>query len=125
MGAPGTGQVGALDDLNAEEKYESMKVHMNTVAGNEALVQRRREALPRRGVLRAEPGPDKDQHPRQRARRPGKLPLHSGGVAHRLLHSQHEDYADLMVPLLLSPELDAHSGALFNARAQPIERSEG
>ena len=38
MGFPGTGQLGALDDLNAEKKYESMKVHMTTVAGNEALV---------------------------------------------------------------------------------------
>ena len=38
MGYPGTGNIGNVDDLNAEKSYKSMSVHMNTVAGNEALV---------------------------------------------------------------------------------------
>lgn len=35
MGYPGTGQAGTLGDLNAEQSYKAMGVHMNTVAGNE------------------------------------------------------------------------------------------
>lgn len=36
---PGAGQAGQLGDLNAEKAYSAMAVHMQTVAGNEALVQ--------------------------------------------------------------------------------------
>jgi NAD(P)-dependent dehydrogenase (short-subunit alcohol dehydrogenase family) len=38
MGFPGAGEHGDVDDLNAERGYDAMKVHMNTVAGNEVLV---------------------------------------------------------------------------------------
>ena len=35
---PGAGQAGTLGDLNAEKSYSAWPVHMQTVAGNEALV---------------------------------------------------------------------------------------
>lgn len=35
---PGAGQTGKLGDLNAEKAYSAMGVHMQTVAGNEAVV---------------------------------------------------------------------------------------
>lgn len=38
MGFPGTDQLGTIDNLNQEKGYSTMKAHMNTVAGNEALV---------------------------------------------------------------------------------------
>lgn len=38
MGYPGAGQVGNIDDLNAEKSYSAMPAHLNTVAGNEMLV---------------------------------------------------------------------------------------
>lgn len=38
MGFPGTNQKGDPTDLNAERAYAAMETHMNTVAGNEALV---------------------------------------------------------------------------------------
>lgn len=38
MAYPGSGQIGTPDDLNAEQSYKAMAVHMNTVAGNEILV---------------------------------------------------------------------------------------
>jgi hypothetical protein len=38
MGFPGTGALGGPTDHNAGRSYQSMPVHMNTVAGNEILV---------------------------------------------------------------------------------------
>lgn len=35
---PGASQSGKLGDLNAEKSYSAMGIHMQTVAGNEALV---------------------------------------------------------------------------------------
>ena len=38
MGYPGVGAMGDPEDLNCEKSYGAMRAHMNTVAGNEALV---------------------------------------------------------------------------------------
>jgi hypothetical protein len=46
MGYPGAGQIGTCDDLNAEKSYKAIKVHMNTVAGNEMLVLDAAEQCP-------------------------------------------------------------------------------
>ena len=126
MGAPGTGQVGALDDLNAEQKYESMKVHMNTVAGNEALVHVAAKRYPGVAFFGLNPGLIKTNIRANVLGGQGSFRFKAVESLIGFFTPSTEDYADLMVPLLLSPEsLDAHSGALFNARARPIERSEG
>ncbi|MEV4453952.1 Rossmann-fold NAD(P)-binding domain-containing protein [Streptomyces mirabilis] len=46
MGAPGTGNIGDPDDLNAEKGYKSFVSHSNTVAGNEMLVLAGPDRLP-------------------------------------------------------------------------------
>ena len=125
MGAPGTGHVGALDDLNAEQKYESMKVHMNTVAGNEALVHVAAKRYPGVAFFGLNPGLIKTNIRANVLGGQGSFRFKAVESLIGFFTPSTEDYADLMVPLLLSPELDAHSGALFNARARPIERSEG
>jgi NAD(P)-dependent dehydrogenase (short-subunit alcohol dehydrogenase family) len=57
MGFPGTGQLGEpVDDLNAERSYDAMKVHMNTVAGNEMLVLDGAWRYPALGVFGLNPG---------------------------------------------------------------------
>ena len=126
MGFPGTGQVGTrLDDLNAEQRYESMPVHMNTVAGNEALVHVASKRWPGAAFFGLNPGLIKTNI---------RANVLGGNASFRfkaveafigMVTPSAEQYAERMVPLLLSPQLDQHSGALFNNKARPIERTEG
>lgn len=58
MGYPGTGQIGLLDDLNADSSYGPMAVHMNmnTVAGNEAFVLNAAKLYPSVNFFGLNPG---------------------------------------------------------------------
>ena len=125
MGMPGTGQVGTLDDLNAEKSYQAMPVHMNTVAGNEALVNVAAKRWPGAAFFGLNPGMVKTNI---------RANVLGGNASFRfkmveafigMLTQTPEQYAERLVPLLLSPDLDRHSGALFNNKAQPIERTPG
>jgi NAD(P)-dependent dehydrogenase (short-subunit alcohol dehydrogenase family) len=51
MAFPGTEQAGNPDDLNSERVYRQIPVHMNTVAGNEALVLHAARAYPQLRVF--------------------------------------------------------------------------
>jgi len=65
MGAPGHGQTGNLNDLNAEKAYRVMTAHLNTVAGNEMLVLDAAERYPAPCRVRAQPRSGQEQHPQQ------------------------------------------------------------
>ncbi len=98
---------------------------MNTVAGNEALVQVAARRYPGATFFGLNPGLIKTNI---RANVLGG----SASVRFKVVESligfftpTAETYADRMVPLLLSPELDVNSGALFNAKGRPIEPSNG
>lgn len=119
MGFPGAGQTGDADDLNAERSYDAMKVHMNTVAGNEMLVLDRAANDARVRTFGLNPGLVKTKI---RANYLG-----DGSLGHRvaefligLFTQTPEQYAARVVPLLFAPELEARSGAMFGARGQAI-----
>lgn len=120
MGFPGTGQVGEpIDDLNAERRYDAMKVHMNTVAGNEILVLDAARRYPELGAYGLNPGLIKTNI---RANYLGE-----GSLKHRLAETfiglftwSPERYAERIAPLLFAPELDARTGIMFNQKGLAI-----
>lgn len=124
MGFPGTGNLGDPDDLNAERGYDAMKAHMNTVAGNEALVLDSKERYPGISFFGLNPGLVKTSI---RANYLGE-----GSLLHRvaelfigLLMPTPEQYAARVLPLFVAPELSGRSGAMFGKKGQAILPSDG
>lgn len=124
MGYPGTGQLGTPDDLNSDRAYKVMAAHMNTVAGNEALVVNSAHRYPDLGVFGLNPGLIKSSI---RSNLMG-----ADSLKHRIMEwligklaPSADDYAARILPLLVSPDLDQRSGVFFNRKAQAILPSEG
>jgi NAD(P)-dependent dehydrogenase (short-subunit alcohol dehydrogenase family) len=124
MGFPGAGNVGSLDDLNAEKSYAMMAVHMNTVAGNEMLVLDSAKRYPHASFFGLNPGII-------RSNIRSNL-LGEGSFKHRaaewligLLSTSAETYAERLAPLLVSPDLEGHSGAMFDRKGFAILPSQG
>jgi NAD(P)-dependent dehydrogenase (short-subunit alcohol dehydrogenase family) len=119
MGFPGIGQTGRLDDLNAEKSYGRWAVHMNTVAGNEMLVLDAAKRYPNASFFGLNPGFIKTNI---------RTYLFGGDtVLYRftewmmgLVASSPESYAERLTPLLVSPDLEGHSGAMFDRKGQAI-----
>ncbi len=124
MGYPGAGQLGDPSDLNATRAYKAMGAHMNTVAGNEALVLDTAKRYPHLSAIGLNPGLVKTSI---RDNFLGKGSLKSGVMETLIgwLTPSPQQYAERIVPLLISPDIDRHSGALFNNKALAILRSEG
>jgi NAD(P)-dependent dehydrogenase (short-subunit alcohol dehydrogenase family) len=124
VGFPGSGQAGTLGDLNAERSYQAMAVHMNTVAGNEMLVLDAARRYPQARFFGLNPGLIKTSI---RDNFLGKGSLRSR-VTETLIGwftPTAEAYAERIAPLLLAPDLEAHSGALFDRKGEPIVPSPG
>jgi NAD(P)-dependent dehydrogenase (short-subunit alcohol dehydrogenase family) len=123
-GYPGTGQIGNPDDLNAERAYKPFAQHMNTVAGNEILVLDAARRYPHLNVYGVNPGLVKTN-------------IRSNFMGHHkfvfsllegiigLLTPSPAQYASRMTPLLVSPDIEPHGGALFDQKARAILPSEG
>jgi NAD(P)-dependent dehydrogenase (short-subunit alcohol dehydrogenase family) len=119
MGYPGTGQAGKLDDLNAEKSYSSMAAHMNTVVGNEMLVLDSAKRYPNASFFGLNPGLIKTNI---RSNLVG-----ADTLRHRLMEwiiglvtPSPENYAERLTPLLVSPDLEGHSGAMFDRKGFAI-----
>jgi NAD(P)-dependent dehydrogenase (short-subunit alcohol dehydrogenase family) len=119
MGYPGTGQAGTVDDLNAEKSYGAMRVHMNTVAGNEMLVLDAAKRYPSVTFFGLNPGLIKTNI-RNNFLGEGSLKSRLAEWMIGLMTPSAETYAEQMAPLLVSPDLEAHSGAMFDRKGQPI-----
>lgn len=124
MGFPGTENLGDPTDLNAERSYAAFPVHMNTVAGNEALVVDYARRYPNVGFYGLNPGLIKTNI---RANFLGE-----GSWTHRLAETvlgwftpTPERYASTMVPVLVAPELEARTAVMFGKKGHPILVSEG
>lgn len=124
MGYPGTGQAGKPGDLNAEQAYSAMGVHMNTVAGNEMLVLDSATRHPNFNVYGLNPGLIKTGI-RSNFLGANKFlfSLIEGLIG--LVMPTADTYARRIAPLLLAPQLESRSGALFNNKAKAILPSPG
>jgi NAD(P)-dependent dehydrogenase (short-subunit alcohol dehydrogenase family) len=119
MGYPGTGQAGMLDNLNGEKSYRATPVHMNTVAGNEMLVLDAAKRYPNVNVFGLNPGLLKTEI---RNNFLGEGTLRSRVVEWMIgmVNPSVETYAERLTPLLVSPDLEAHSGAMFDQKGNAI-----
>ena len=120
MGFPGTDQKAAVDDLNAEKKYDAMPQHMNTVAGNEALVLDAAVRYPNLGFFGLNPGLIKTNIRSNVLGGEGSLKHRFVEFFIGLLMISAEKYAERVTPLLVSPDLDGCSPAMFNQKALAI-----
>ncbi len=118
MGFPGTGQAGTLDDLNTEKSYSAFPVHMNTVAGNEALVIDAMKRYPHARFFGLNPGLHKTDIRKNWTGGTLKSRLMEWMIG--LLTASPETYAERIAPLLVSPDLEAHNGAMFDQKGNPI-----
>lgn len=124
MGFPGAGNLGDPSDLNAERSYAAMAVHMNTVAGNEAIVLHAKQHYPHLDVFGLNPGLVKTSIRSNL--------LGAGSLKHRLVEGliglitpTPEGYARRIAPLLVAPELEGRSGAMFGKKGSAILPSAG
>ncbi|WP_453954253.1 SDR family NAD(P)-dependent oxidoreductase [Bradyrhizobium sp. USDA 377] len=118
MGFPGTEQKANVDDLNSERSYKRFAAHSNTVAGNEVLVLDAARRFPDIDVFGLNPGFVKTNI---RANLLGSRALLA--VAEWLtsfMMVEPEIYAERLLPLLVSRDLDGRSGAMFDNRARAI-----
>jgi NAD(P)-dependent dehydrogenase (short-subunit alcohol dehydrogenase family) len=123
MGFPGTDNKGDIEDLNAERSYEAMRVHMNTVAGNEALVLEFARRYPAMDFYGLNPGLIRTKI---RSNYFGE-----GSLKHRLMEwfvgmvmMSANQYAQRMVPVLLSPSLEGRTPVMFNQKGVAIHPSQ-
>jgi NAD(P)-dependent dehydrogenase (short-subunit alcohol dehydrogenase family) len=119
MGFPGSGQAGTLDDLNAEKSYKAMPVHMNTVAGNEMLVLDAAKRYPHATFFGLNPGLIKTNI-RDNFLGEGTLKSRFAEWMIGLLSQSAETYAEKLTPLLVSPDLESHSGAMFDRKGSAV-----
>jgi NAD(P)-dependent dehydrogenase (short-subunit alcohol dehydrogenase family) len=123
MGFPGTNAAGDIDDLNSEKKYGSMSTHMNTVAGNEALVVDAARRYPQLNIFGLNPGIIRTNIRSNILGGTGSARFRIVEGLIGLFNISAEEYARRLVPLFFSTELEAASGALFNRTPAVIARS--
>jgi NAD(P)-dependent dehydrogenase (short-subunit alcohol dehydrogenase family) len=124
MGYPGAGQIGTCDDLNAEKSYKAIKVHMNTVAGNEMLVLDAAKQYPNATFFGLNPGVIKTNIRNNY--------LGEGSLKSRVVEGligwvtpSADTYAQRITPLLFTPDIEENSGTIFNNKGQAILPTEG
>ena len=127
MGFPGSNNSKIkIDDLNAEKSYEGGfgDVHMTTVAGNEALVLHYAQKESGVSFFGLNPGLINTGIRGNMYTGWMKMlePIAEGMIG--LFNPSPTSYAAKMVPLFFAGNLDEHSGAMFNPKAQPVKASE-
>jgi hypothetical protein len=124
MGYPGTGQLGTPDDFNSERSYGVMAAHMNTVAGNEALVLDAAARHAHATFFGLNPGLIKTNI-RDNLFGKGSLKSRAMESLIGLFSPSPEQYAARIAPLFFTPDIERHSGAMFNRKGEAIEASAG
>ena len=122
MGFPGSNQSASIDDLNSERTYKTMVAHINTVIGNEALVLDSAKRYPHINFYGLNPGLIKTNI---RSNTLGKDSIKFRIIESLvgLLSQSPETYAESVIPLLFTPEIEGHNGAMFNRKALAIHPS--
>lgn len=124
MGYPGTGNIGQAEDINSERSYKAMPAHMNTVAGNEMLVLDGAFRYKQAVFFGLNPGLIKTNI---RDNFFGKDSLKSRMAEWLIgkLTPSADDYAQRITPLLFSPDIAQHNGAMFDNKGRAILASAG
>jgi NAD(P)-dependent dehydrogenase (short-subunit alcohol dehydrogenase family) len=118
MGFPGTEQRADVGDLNSERSYKRFAAHSNTVAGNEVLVLEAARRFADVDVFGLNPGFVKTDI---RANLFGSRALVSLiNWLTSFMMVEPDAYAERLVPLLVSPDLNGRSGVMFNNKAEAI-----
>lgn len=125
MGYPGGGQIGSPDDLNAERSYGSFAVHMNTVAGNEMLVLDAVGRYPNANFFGLNPGIVRTNIRANRLGGPDALRFRVVEWLIGLFSPTPETYAERVAPLLVTPDIETRSGAMFDHHGRAIRPSAG
>ena len=119
MGFPGAGQIGKLDDLNAEKKYAAIAAHMTGVAGNEMLVLDSAHRYPNVSFFGLNPGGVKSNI-RSNWLGANSLKYRLFEFVMGLFSKSADTYAERIAPLLVSSDLEGHSGAMFDPKGFAI-----
>ncbi|HSL28715.1 MAG TPA: hypothetical protein VK900_05895, partial [Anaerolineales bacterium] len=124
MGMPGSNAQGSIEDLNSEKTFSPMPAHMNTVAGNEALVLYGAGQYPDINVYGLNPGLIKSNiRSNMSGGQDSRRHRITEGII-GLLTMSADTYARRIVPLLFSMDIESASGAFFNHKAIAIFPSE-
>jgi NAD(P)-dependent dehydrogenase (short-subunit alcohol dehydrogenase family) len=124
MGFPGTGQKGDVENLNAENSYSRWATHMNTVAGNEILVLDAARRHSNATFFGLNPGFISTNIRSNLFGGKGLLYSVVEGLT-GLLAPSAEGYAKRIAPLLVSPDIETRSGAMFDSKGRAILPSGG
>jgi NAD(P)-dependent dehydrogenase (short-subunit alcohol dehydrogenase family) len=125
MGYPGQGEKGNPGDLNSEQKYASFATHMNTVAGNEALVLDAAKRWPQAKFFGLNPGLIKTNIRANALGGNTSVRFKAIEFLIGLTMMSAERYAEVTVPVLASRDLASLTGVMFNQKGKPIVGSEG
>ncbi|MEM5717746.1 hypothetical protein AAGC89_04445 [Proteus mirabilis] len=123
MAYPGGGQKGTPEDLNAERSYKVLAQHMNTVAGNEILVLDAVKRYPNLDSFGLNPGLVKTNIRNNFFGKSRFFGMIEGLIG--MLNPTPEQYAARIVPLLVTPDIEGRSGAMFDKKGQAIQASVG
>ena len=122
MGLPGSNQKGTPDNFNSEGSYSLLTAHANTVIANEALVLDGAVRYPKVNFYRLSPGIIKSGITTGT--------LGDGSFLFKLqqmlvgaLFQSADEYAERILPLLVSPDIEDYSGAMFGRHGDPIHAS--
>ncbi|MDQ3239399.1 MAG: SDR family NAD(P)-dependent oxidoreductase [bacterium] len=123
-GFPGTNQTGNPDDLNAQKSYSAMPVHMNTVAGNEILVLDSAKRYSNATFFGMNPGLIKTNI-RSNFFGANSFKFRMIEAIIGIVMPSTQAYVQQILPLLISPDIEEHSGTMFDKKGVAIFPSEG
>ena len=124
MGYPGGGQTGNADDLNAEKSYNALAVHLNTVAGNECLVLDLAMQYTKFNFYGLKPGL-LPTNIRSNFMGANSFKFRAVEWLVSLVAMRTQRYAEQLTPLLVSPDIENYSGAMFDQKGNAILASPG
>lgn len=119
MGYPGAGQTGNINDLNSEKSYGAVAAHMNNVAGNESIVLDFKNRYPNINFYGLNPGLVKTNI-RNNYLGQGSWKSKVAECIIGLTNQTPQQYANKLVPLLVSPDIENKSGSMFDKNGNPI-----
>ena len=118
-GFPGKNRKATLNDFNSQSNYVWKTAHSNGVVVNEVLVLDGATRYRALNIYGMNPGII-STNIMAGILGEGSFSLKARQALMGLLFQSAEEYAEKVLPLLVSPDIEQHSGAMFNRHAEPI-----